>query len=241
MSQMSHCVLEVFIKSAGGLTKSKSDAPALEVRGLGNQTGRHCESAELRDAFPGLDTMQHHDLRESERPTKGQVSLPDDGRLFVSYSPPVCTFNSVLKNGCSGTHWYYVEMRDRHRTGELPSSSEDSYGDAKVWRFPLTFVLAPLPVASSLLRFLARRRRKQRSPEVRLGDVRLVHAHNIAFVEVEFIGVTVYVRQLGKVKGMSFAPGILAWTWCVAGRSWSVMNAVRRRIESACRLEEPVS
>ena len=69
-----------------GLMKSKSDAPALEVRGLGNQTGRHRESAELWDAFPGLDTMQHHD---------GQVSLPDDGRMFVSYSPPVCTFNSV--------------------------------------------------------------------------------------------------------------------------------------------------
>ena len=94
---MSHCVLEVFIKNAGGLLRSKSDALALEVRGLGNQTSRHRESAELRDAFPGLDTMQHHDLRESERPTKGQVSLPDDGRLFVSYSPPVCTFNPVLK------------------------------------------------------------------------------------------------------------------------------------------------
>ena len=31
-------------------------------------------------------------------------------------------------------------MRDRHRTGELPSGSEDSYGDAKVWRFQLTFL-----------------------------------------------------------------------------------------------------
>ena len=97
MSQMSHCVLEVFIKNVGGLMKSKSDTLALEVRGLGNQTSRHRENAELRDAFPGLDTMQHCDLRESERPTKGQVSLPDDGRLFVSYSPPVCTFNSVSK------------------------------------------------------------------------------------------------------------------------------------------------
>ena len=97
MSQMSHCVLEVFIKNAGGLLRSKSGALALEVRGLGNQTRRHRESAELRDAFPGLDKMQHHDLRESERPTKGQVSLPDDGRLFVSYSPPVCTLNPVLK------------------------------------------------------------------------------------------------------------------------------------------------
>ena len=86
MSQMSHCVLEVFIKNAGGLTRFKNDAPALEVRGLGNQTSRHRESAELRDAFPGLDKMQH-DLRESERPTKGKVSLPDNGRLFVGYSP----------------------------------------------------------------------------------------------------------------------------------------------------------
>ena len=91
-------------------------------------------------------------------------------------------------------------VNSRHRTGELPSGSEDSYGDARVWRFPLAFVLAPLPISASLLRFLARRRRKQRSPEVRLGDVRLVHAHNIAFVEVELIGVTVFVRQLGKLK-----------------------------------------
>ena len=28
----------------------------------------------------------------------------------------------------------------------------------------------------------------------------MVHAHNIAFVEVELIGVTVFVRQLGKLK-----------------------------------------
>ena len=58
----------------------------------------------------------------------------------------------------------------------------------------------PLPISASLLRFRARRRRKRRSPEVRLGDVRLVHAHNIAFVKVELIGVTVFVRQLGKLK-----------------------------------------
>ena len=56
MSKMSHSVLEVFIKNAGGLMKSKSDAPALEVRGLGNQTSSHRESAELRDAFPGCST-----------------------------------------------------------------------------------------------------------------------------------------------------------------------------------------
>ena len=113
-------------------------------------------------------------------------------------------------------------MRDRHRTAELPSSSEDSHGDAKGWRFPLTFVLAPLPISASLLRLLARRRRKQRSPEVRLGDVRLVHAHNIAFVEVELIAVAVYVRQLGKVK--------------VRGRQELVCGERRRRVEAACRL-----
>ena len=109
------------------------------------------------------------------------------------------------------------------RIGELLSGSEDSYGDAKVWRVPLTFVLAPLPVSASLLRFLARRRRKQRSPEVRLGDVRLYTPTTLPSSRSSSSVLLCTYGSLGKSR-------------CVAGRSWSVMIAVRRREEAACRL-----
>ena len=129
------------------------------------------------------------------------VSLPDDRRLFVSYSPPVCTFNSVLK----WLLWYYVEMRDRYRTGELFSRSEDSIDDAKVWRFLFTFllahfrVLAPLPLQLPYCIFWLGDEGSNAVQRCGGGTSVWYIPINIAFVDVGLIGVTVY-SNLGKSR-----------------------------------------
>ena len=215
MSQMSHCVLEVFIKNAGGLSRSKSDALALEVRVLGNQTSRHRESAELRDAFPGLDTMQHHDLRQSERPTKGQVSLPDDGRLFVSYSPPVCTFNPVKKK----LLWNALLLRPDARpvTRERTQTEMRRFGDPIPYLFQLRYCVFGL------------------------GDEGSDAVQRCGWETSAWYTPATLPSSRSSLSVLLCSYGSLGNSSCVAGRSWSVMIAVRRRVEAACRLGEPVS